>query len=172
MNGPDEITKMTNTEVSQAQLTAETNAVSSAKLKLPATKEVIGELLSAETIESKSGDLVLVSIQTSGDEVITISAGTAYWKKIGRPFVEGSIVKFSYEQRLKGVTAYKNESGVLVPHTADGNNLSGATKFSAMAYQRMLDSVSKESDIATLEAVEVERVGAIAQYLGAYVSKR
>ena len=148
------------------------NGASSVKLRLPATKEVIGELLSAETIESKSGDLVLISIQSADDEVITISAGTAYWKKIGRPFVEGSIVKFSYEQRLKAITAYKNDAGELVGHTADGNNLSGATKFSGMAYQRMLDSVSKETDIATLESVEVERVGAIANYLGAYVSKR
>ena len=49
-----------------------------ADLKLPAKKELVGILLSAETIETKSGEIVLVSIQDTDDEIVTISS----WKII------------------------------------------------------------------------------------------
>jgi len=163
---------MTTEELQAEAAAAKATAEGKGKLKLPSVKEVVGELLSIENIESNGTEIVLLSIQDTEDEIIKTSTSPAYWKKVGRSFVEGSVVKFSYEARLAGVTGYLNASKEMVAHTANGNNLTNASKFSPIAYQRMLDNKAKEGDIATLEAVEVERVSAIANYLGAYVSKR
>ena len=155
------------TDFTADQLAKEAKA--STTIKLPTEIDVVGELLSAE--ELKEQGITLLSVQNADDEVVTISTSSAYWKKVGRPFVEGSIVKFSYENRIAGKTGYKSPSGEIVAHTADGMSLVRATKFSQLAYMKMLDSRTKETDIATLEAVEVERVGAIASYLGSYVRR-
>jgi hypothetical protein len=142
-----------------------------AKLRLPSKKEVIGELLSCEIVETKSSTIILLSIQNKDDEVVTVSTSPEYWKKVGKSFIEGVIVKANYEARLAGATGYEDKDGKMIAHTSDGSNLIGISRFSATAYQRMLDSLNKETDIAKLEAVEVERVSAVSAYLSAYVKR-
>ena len=142
------------------------------KIKLPAVKEIIGELLSVSEVELPTGDIFLLSFQGADNSVTTVSSSPAYWNKVGKIFAEGNICKVGFEARIKGQTGYKDANNVMVPHTGTGNNLSGITKFSATAFSRMLDSLTKDADITTLSTVEVERVGAIAVYLGAYASKK
>jgi hypothetical protein len=143
-----------------------------ATLKLASKKEIVGILLSAETIETKSGDLVLISVQDIDDEILTFTASTNYWKKIGKLFPVDTIVKLSYEQRIKDVTGYATEgSDELTAHTSDGNNLAGINRFSALAFQRMLDSKDMESGVAVISSVEPDRVNAVASYLSAFVRK-
>ena len=158
--------------ITEEQLKAQAaQAIAGAKIKLPSKKEVVGVLLSAEEIESKGSSIVLVSIQDVDDNVITLSTSPGYWKKIGKLFPVDTIVKVSYEARIKGVTGYES-NGAMVAHTSDGNNLVGVNRFSSLSFQRMLDGKDKDSDIAVISAVEVDRVSAVAQYLAAYVSKR
>jgi len=143
-----------------------------ATLKAPSKKDVIGVLLSAETIESKSGDLVLISVQDIDDEITTLTASPNYWKKIGKLFPVDTIVKLSYEQRIKDVTGYIPEGATeMVAHTSDGNNLSGINRFSTLAFQRMLDNKDMEQGVATLSSVEADRVNAVASYLSAFVRR-
>jgi hypothetical protein len=59
----------------------------------------------------------------------------------------------------------------LVAHTSDGNNLVGINRFSAMAFQRLLDSKDMESGVAVISSVEPDRVNAVASYLSAFVRK-
>lgn len=144
---------------------------SSSTIKEPSKKDLVGILLSAEEIESKGTSLVLVSIQDIDDEVVTLSTSPGYWKKVGKLFPPDSIVKVNYESRVAGKTGYKDASGNMVAHTSDGNNLVGITRFSSIAFQRMMDEQSKSSDIAVISSVEVDRVSAVAQYLSAYVKR-
>ena len=141
-------------------------------LKLASKKDIVGILLSAETIETKSGDLVLISVQNIDDDIVTVTSSTNYWKKVGKLFPADTIVKISYEQRVKDVTGYATESSEeLTAHTADGNNLSGINRFSTLAYQRLLDAKDMESGVAVISSVEPDRVNAVASYLSAFVRK-
>ena len=141
-------------------------------LKLASKKEIVGILLSAETIETKSGDLVLISVQNIDDDIVTVTSSTNYWKKVGKLFPADTIVKISYEQRVKDVTGYATEnSEELTAHTADGNNLSGINRFSTLAYQRLLDAKDMENGVAVISSVEPDRVNAVASYLSAFVRK-
>ena len=141
-------------------------------LKLASKKDIVGILLSAETIETRSGDLVLISVQNIDDEIVTVTSSTNYWKKVGKLFPSDTIVKISYEQRVKDVTGYVTEgSEELTAHTSDGNNLSGINRFSTLAYQRLLDAKDMESGVAVISSVEPDRVNAVASYLSAFVRK-
>ena len=142
-----------------------------ADLKLPSKRDIIGVLLSAEEVKTKTSDIILVSIQDIDDEVITISTSPAYWKKIGKLFPVDSIIKASYEVRMKDITGYTDDKGVMTAHTSDGNNLVGINRFSSLSFQRMLDSKDKDSDIAVISSVEPDRVQAVATYLSAYVRR-
>ena len=144
---------------------------STGSIKEPQKRDLVGILLSAEEIESKGTSLILVSIQDIDDEVVTLSTSPGYWKKVGKLFPPDSIVKISYEARVAGKTGYKDASGNMIPHTSDGNNLVGITRFSSISYQRMLDDQSKSIDIAVISSVESDRVNAVAQYLSAYVKR-
>lgn len=138
------------------------------KIVLPSKEEFVGELLSVSELEEQK--IMLLSIQGADDEIITLSTSTNYWKKIGKLFPEGSIVKASYEERIANKTGY-DDNGTMVAHTANGNSLVGINRFSASAWQRQLDTINKDADLGTLNAVEIERVGAVATYLSAYVKK-
>lgn len=138
------------------------------KIVLPAKEEFVGELLSVSELEDQK--IMLLSVQGANDDIITLSTSTNYWKKIGKLFPEGSIVKASYEQRIANKTGY-DDNGTLVAHTANGNSLVGINRFSVSAWQRQLDTVTKDADLGTLSAVEIERVSAVATYLSAYVRK-
>lgn len=141
-------------------------------LKAPSKKDIVGILLSAETIETKKGVLVLISVQDVDDEVITLSTSPNYWKKVGKLFPADSVVKVSYEQRIEGTTGYSVEgSETLTAHTSSGNNLIGINRFSSMAFQRLLDQKDMEQGVATISAVEPDRVNAVATYLSAFVRK-
>ena len=141
-------------------------------LKLASKKEIVGILLSAETIETKSGDLVLISVQNIDDDIVTVTSSANYWKKVGKLFPADTIVKISYEQRVKDVTGYATEgSEELIAHTSDGNNLSGINRFSTLAYQRLLDAKDMETGVAVISSVEPDRVTAVASYLSAFVRK-
>lgn len=142
-----------------------------ADLKLPSKKEIIGCLLSAETIEFKGGDIVVISIQDIDDDMITMSCSPNYWKKLGKLFPVDSIVKATYEVRIADKTGYKDETGEMVAHTADGNSLAGINRFSMMSYQRMLDAKDMENGVAVISSVEPDRVVAVANYLSAFVRK-
>jgi len=148
---------------------SETQKVS---LKAPQKKELVGILLSAEVVETKAGDIVLISIQDIDDEIVTVSTSPNYWKKVGKLFPVDTICKLSYEQRIKDTTGYIPEGKTeMVAHVSDGNNLVGINRFSAMSFQRMLDNKDKDADISTISTVEVDRVQAVATYLAAYVRK-
>jgi hypothetical protein len=148
------------------------NSDEMATLKAPSKKDIVGILLSAETIESKSGDVVLISVQDIDDEITTLTASPNYWKKVGKLFPADTIVKLSYEQRLKDITGYVPEGATeMVAHTSDGNNLSGINRFSTTAFQRMLDSKDMEQGVAVISSVEPDRVNAVASYLSAFVRK-
>ena len=162
----DAIESLKNADAETAQQTSVKGSI-----KEPQKKDLVGILLSAEEIESKGTSLVLVSIQDIDDNVITLSTSPAYWKKVGKLFPPDSIVKTSYESRVAGKTGYKDASGNMVAHSSDGNNLTGITRFSSISFQRMMDEQSKSSDIAVISAAEVDRVGAIATYLSAYVKR-
>jgi hypothetical protein len=140
-------------------------------LKAPSTKEITGVLVSVDNIETQKGDIVLLSIQDAQDEIVKVSTSTNYWKKVGKLFATDAIVKASFEVRIENVTGYPNEKGDLVPHQSSGNNLSSITRFSALSFQRMLDNLTKDADIATISTVEPERVSAVASYLSAYVKR-
>jgi hypothetical protein len=141
-------------------------------LKAPSTKEITGVLVSVDTIETQKGDIVLLSIQDAQDEIFKVSTSPNYWKKVGKLFATDAVVKASFEVRIENVTGYPSETtGELVPHQSSGNNLSGITRFSALSFQRMLDNLTKDADIATISTVEPERVSAVASYLSAYVKR-
>ena len=145
-----------------------------ADLKTPAKKELVGILLSAEVVETKAGDIIIVSIQDTNDEIITVSTSPNYWKKVGKLFPVESCVKASYEVRIKGTTGYAKDSAKpteLTAHESDGSNLVGITRFSSIAYQRMLDKKDIEEGVAIISSVEADRVGAVASYLSAFVRK-
>lgn len=142
------------------------------KLKTPAQKSVIGIMLSAETIDSSAGELVLISIQDIDDEIVTMSCSPAYWRKVGKLFQPDSVVKVSYEVRIGGITGYTPEGAEeMIPHKSDGQNLVSINRFSQISYQRMLDSKDMEVGVATISAVEPDRVNAVATYLSAFVRK-
>lgn len=134
----------------------------------PKIVKLCGELLSAEAI---TGDVTLITIQDSDNEVHTIGTSNNYWKKVGKIFPEGAIVSCTIEERIEGKTTYLKD-GVETTHTSSGNSLAGITKFSQSAWERELQSKTKDSDLAVISAVEVDRVSAVAQYLSAYVNKR
>ncbi len=145
-----------------------------ATLKLPAKKEMIGILLSADSIEVKGSEIVLISIQDADDEIITISTSPAYWKKVGKLFPVDSTIKVSYENRIKDVTGYAKDSAKpteLTKHESDGNNLVGITRFSTSAFERMMLKNTVNEAVAQLQAVEVERVDAISNFLGRVYGK-
>lgn len=145
----------------------ETN--SKTTLKTPITKEIVGTLVSIDTLDS---GIVLLNVQNVEDEIQTIATSEAYWRKVGKLYQADAIVKASYEVRIEGVTGYTPEgSEEPVAHKSSGNNLSSISRFSSLSFQRMLDSQSKEADISVINAVEPERVNAVAQYLSSYVRK-
>ena len=137
-----------------------------ADLKTPVKKDIIGVLNSAEEVS----DIILLSIQTVEDDIVTISTSPNYWKKLGKLFPIDSIVKASYEVRKKDETGYEKD-GSMVAHTSDGNSLSGINRFSSISFQRMLDEKTKTDDIAIITAVESDRVNAVANYLSSYVKR-
>jgi hypothetical protein len=141
-------------------------------LKLASKSEIIGILLSVDTIESAKGALVLISVQDIDDEIKTVTASPNYWKKVGKLFPTDTICKLSYETRKKDITGYAVEgSEELTAHTSDGDNLVGINRFSTMAFQRMLDAKDMESGVAVISSVEADRVDAVATYLSAFVRK-
>ena len=140
-------------------------------MKLPLKKEVIGILLSAEEVEFAGGSVILLSIQDSEDDILTVSTSPGYWKKVGKLFSVDTCVKVSYEQRIKDVTGYVDAQGEEHFHTSDGQNLVGITRFSSSSFQRMLDQKDIESGVGILSAVEADRVSAVATYLSAFVRK-
>ena len=145
-----------------------------ADLKTPAKKKLVGILLSAETISSKGAEIVLISIQDTEDNIETLSTSPNYWKKVDKLFPVESCIKVSYESRKKGITGYAKDSAKpeeLTAHESDGNNLVGITRFSTLAFQRMLDKQDQTEGVAILSSVELERVGAVASYLSSFVRK-
>lgn len=145
-----------------------------AELKAPAKKDIIGILLSSETIETKAGEIVLISIQDADDEVITVSTSPAYWKKIGKLFPVDSTIKASYEVRKKGLSGYAKDSAKpdeLTAHESDGNNLVGMNRFSSASFERMMLKNTVTDAVAQLQAVELERVDAISNFLGKVYGK-
>jgi hypothetical protein len=165
---------MTKNEGATPEVKEVINEVITSKLKLPAKKEVVGVLLSAEVVELTTGDIILVSVQDIDDEIITVSTSPNYWKKVGKSFIPDSIVKISYEVRIKGVTGYAKDStkpNELTEHGGSGNNLIGINRYSSMNFQRLVDSKDKESNFDLLNAVEPERVQAYATLLAAYVRR-
>lgn len=149
---------------------AAANAALLASLKACAKKEVVGILLSSETITSKSGDIVVISIQDADDEISTMSCSPNYWKKIGKLFPVDSTVKASYEVRIKDKTFYE-ANGTRVAHTSDGNSLVGINRFSSAAFERMMLKNTVSEAVAQLQAVELERVDAISNFLGKVYGK-
>ena len=146
------------------------NIVSPIAFKTPLTKELIGTLLSAELVESKGREVILLSIQDSEDEVTVMSTSPGYWKKVGKLFPVDSCVKTSYEVRIADVTGYM-EGEVAKKHIASGNNLASISRFSALSFQRMLDKMDMAEGVGILSSVEADRVGAVASYLSAFVRK-
>jgi len=146
----------------------ETN--SQATLKTPITKEIVGTLVSIDTLDS---GIVLLNVQNVEDEIVTIGTSEAYWRKVGKLYQADAIVKASYEVRIRHVTGYKpdEDSEEVIAHEHSGNNLNRISRFSPLSFQRMLDTQSKEADISVINAVEPERVNAVAQYLSSYVRK-
>ena len=141
-----------------------------ADLKAPAKKDLVGILLSAEEVSTKSGDIVVINIQDVEDEIITMSCSPNYWKKIGKLFPVDSVVKASYEVRIKDITGYEKDAA-MVAHTSDGNSLIGINRFSSLAFQRMLDKQDMTEGVAIISSVEADRVSAVSQYLAAFVRK-
>jgi hypothetical protein len=146
------------------------NIVSPANFKTPLSRELIGILLSAELVESKGREVILLSIQDSEDNVTIMSTSPGYWKKVGKLFPVDSCVKTSYEVRIAEVTGYM-EAGVAKKHIASGNNLASISRFSSLSFQRMLDKMDMEEGVNILSSVEADRVGAVATYLSAFVRK-
>jgi hypothetical protein len=138
--------------------------------KTPLTKELVGILLSAELVESKGREVVLLSIQDSEDEVTVMSTSPGYWKKVGKLFPIDACVKTSYEVRIADVTGYM-DGGIAKKHIASGNNLTAISRFSSLSFQRMLDKMDMEEGVNILSSVEADRVGAVATYLSAFVRK-
>lgn len=134
----------------------------------PKAESFTGELLSAESI---SEGVVLLTLQGLDDETLTVSTSVGYWKKLGKLFPEGSIVKCSFEKRVGGKTTYTDSQGNTALHKSDGNNLLGINRFSTSAWERNLQEKQKEGDLAVISAVEADRVAAVAQYLSSYVRK-
>jgi hypothetical protein len=138
--------------------------------KTPLTKELIGILLSAELVESKGREVILLSIQDSEDEVTIMSTSPGYWKKVGKLFPVDSCVKTSYEVRIADTTGYM-DGEVAKKHIASGNNLTAISRFSQLSYQRMLDKLDMAEGVAVLSSVEDGKVNAVATYLAAFVRK-
>ena len=145
-----------------------------ATLKLPTTKEIIGVLLSADVVETKNTEIVLLNIQDVDDKIVTISTSPKCWNKVGKLFPEDTIVQVKYEARVKDVTGYAADStkpDVLTAHTSDGSNLSSITRFSSTAFQRMVDKKDQVEGTSIISSVELERANAVATYLAAFVRK-
>ena len=141
-------------------------------LKIASKSEIVGILLSAETIESAKGALVLISVQDIDDNIQTVTASPNYWKKVGKLFPVDTICKLSYETRKAGTTGYAVEGEEeLVAHTSDGNNLVGINRFSSLSFQRMLDAKDMDNGIAVISSVEADRVDAVQRYLSSFVRK-
>ena len=140
-------------------------------IKPPNKKEVIGTLLSSDEIDSKGTSIVLLSVQDSEDEIFTISTSPGYWKKVGKLFNPDSCVKVTFEQRIADVTGYVDAQGAEQLHIASGNNLTGISRFSSIAFQRMLDKMDMAEGVALLSTVEDGKVSAMASYLSAFVRK-
>lgn len=134
----------------------------------PKSETFVGELLSAEAITE---GVVLLTLQGLEDETLTVSTSVGYWKKLGKLFPEGSIVKCSFEKRIGGKTTYTDSQGVVALHKSDGNNLLGINRYSTSAWERSLQNLTKDADLAVISAVEADRVSAVATYLAAYVRK-
>lgn len=134
----------------------------------PKTETFIGELLSAEPITE---GVVLLTLQGLEDDTLSVSTSSNYWKKLGKLFPEGSIVKCSYEKRVGNKTTYTDSQGNVNFHKSDGNNLVGINRFSQSAWERNLQEKQKEGDLAVISAVEADRVAAVAQYLSSYIRK-
>jgi hypothetical protein len=140
--------------------------------KTPTERSVVGVITAIDHIQSDKGDVVLISIQDAEDNITTIGCGTAYWAKVGKLFALDTIAQATYEVRVAGVTGYVPKGKTeMVAHTSDSTNLTKINRFSAMSFQRKLNEMTKDADIAVIGSVEPERVNAVASYLAAYVGK-
>ena len=129
----------------------------------PKTEKLLGEITQIAKIEDLK--LVLVSIQSADDKIVTLSTGEAYWTKVGKFFKEGSIVQATIENRIKDKTTYEKD-GKNVFHTSTGTNLTGIVAYSAAAYQRAIFNARLENAEGSLNSVELERAGAFATLYG------
>ena len=129
----------------------------------PKESNVTGELLSIAELEEKG--VALVYIQDADDTVVVVSTSLAYWKKVGKFFNAGNIVKVGYEKRIEDITNYKDQNGVVKTHTSSGLNILSVTPYSVSAWNKAKAAEKQASDMIQITAQDPSLVGAVSSYL-------
>ena len=132
-------------------------------MSAPKNSTVTGELLSIAELESAG--VTLVYIQDVDDDVVVVSTSTAYWKKVGKFFNPGSILKMEYEKRIAGETTYQDKAGAEVKHTSSGLNLTSVTPYSVSAWNKAKAAEKQASDMVQITAQDPSLVNAVSSYL-------
>ena len=148
------------------------------KVVLPKEVQIVGELLNVDKVELESGDLFLLTLQDVEDKTHIVATSVGFWEKVGRGFAAGAIVKCDVEKRIKDVTSYEDDMGVMKKHTSDGNNLSRISRYSTRAFEaalalklRQSNESFRDADAAKIMDAEATHAGALATYLGATFGK-
>lgn len=142
------------------------------KPKLPKHQEVIGEVVSIDDLELQDGSmLILLTIQSSEDELFTISTSPNYWRKVGKFLGVDSIVHATFEVRIAEVTGYKHDSGQWVFHNGTGNNLTKIKRYSTSSWSRMLAKADIQDLKGEITSVDAEYAMAVGTMLQGYFTK-
>lgn len=150
------------------EVTTQTTETTAKKGKDPvfvAPKEasVTGELLTIAELEEKG--VALIYVQDADDTVVVVSTSIAYWKKVGKFFNAGNIVKIGYEKRIEDVTNYKDQAGNVKTHTSSGLNILSVTPYSVSAWNKAKAAEKQASDMIQITAQDPSLVGAVSSYL-------
>jgi len=137
--------------------------------KAPKEIVLVGELLSAMTMEKGTKKFVLLTIQDVNDKQSTVTTSDVSWAKNQRLFPEGTIVSITGYQNIKDETEYEETVNGVVEvkkHTTTGISMKYISRFSTASWNRQISNKGREADLDIINAVEIDRVNAAASYLG------
>lgn len=137
-----------------------------ADLKLPATKDISGILVSTSVLD---GGVVLLTVETKNGSTEQIATSEKYWDRVGKSFVGEKPVNITVEVRKAGETGYVSDPKKpkeLTAHTRDGLNLNRITAMSQYSWEKMDREETKAADVQVIVGNDPALAMALATYLG------
>ena len=136
-----------------------------ADLKVPATKQITGILVSQSTLD---GGVVLLVVESKDGKAETVATSENYWNKVGKSFSTEKPVNITVEVRKAGETGYPadpKKPKELTAHTRDGFNLTNITVMSQYSWDKIDREETKASDVQIILGNDPAYGPALAAYL-------